>query len=194
MKPFTLGAIVFVIGVAVGAMSMRQIAAVQDVIQRSQDAELVSDVAAGAGQGPGAEADDLATVLTVQHGDEFEVLWRPPIPVRFSVRLNRVDTPYSDQPGGREATEALADLVYGKKVRIEFEDPSEPTQDRSNRLIAYVWSDGEMVNTEMVRLGEGEFFTRFGEGKYAGRFRAAEAEARQANRGRWAEDASGPRP
>ncbi len=129
----------------------------------------------------------LAKVLTVQHGDELTVLWRPPMPLKFSVRLNRVDTPFKDRPGGNEALNALADLAYGKYIRIEFEDNAKPYQDRSNRLIAYLRNeDGENLNVEMVRRGAAPFFTQYGEGKHAAQFKAAEAEARAARRGVWA--------
>lgn len=130
----------------------------------------------------------LAKVLTVQHGDELTVLWRPPMPLKFSVRLNRVDTPFKEDKGGKEALNALADLVYGQYVRVEFEDNAKPYQDRSNRLIAYLHNDaGKNLNVEMVRSGGAPFSTRYGEGKHAAQFRAAEAEARAAKRGVWAE-------
>jgi len=41
------------------------------------------------------------------------------------------------------------------------------------------------VNVEMVRLGWTTFWTKYGEGKYAGEFREAELEAREAERGLW---------
>jgi len=131
----------------------------------------------------------LAKVIQVSHGDEFEIMWRPPMPLRFSVRLNRVDTPFKDQPGGKEATEELADLIYGKTVRLEFENPEKPYQDRSNRLIAYAHIGDKNVGVEMIRSGHAEFFTKYGEGKYAKAMKAAEDQAKAAKRGRWAEDA-----
>lgn len=160
--------IVFVLGAVVGAVGVR-----------------LTTNATGADD---AQADAmLAKVVKVNHGDEFEVMWRPPMPLRFNVRLNRVDTPYKDQPGGKEATEALADLTYGKQVRIEFENPDKPYQDNSERLIAYAHIDGKIVNVEMVRGGYSPFFTKYGEGKYAEQLRAAEAQAKAAKRGMWAD-------
>jgi endonuclease YncB( thermonuclease family) len=129
----------------------------------------------------------LAKVVQVNHGDEFVILWRPPVPMRFAVRLNRVDTPFSNRAGGREAAEALADLIYGKQVRIEFEDANKPLQDRSQRMIAYAHVDGKNVGVEMIRTGHGEFFTRFGKGIYAEQMQAAQDEAKAAKRGQWAE-------
>jgi len=135
-----------------------------------------------------------AQVLQVNHGDEFEILWRPPMPLRFAVRLKQADTPYKDQEHGEEAAEALADLVYGNKVRIEFENPDDPLQDRSERLLAYAFlPDGRMVNVEMVRRGWAEHFTRFGTGRYEERFAAAEQAAKEAGRGRWAGRDDAPR-
>lgn len=148
--------------------------------------DMTSQPAAAEAAGEPAAEEHLAKVVQVNHGDEFEILWRPPMPLRFNVRLNRVDTPFSDQPGGREATEALADLIYGKHVRIDFEDNDKPYQDRSERLIAYAFIGGRNVNVEMVRSGHSAFVTRWGEGKYAEQFREAEAEAKTERRGRWA--------
>jgi endonuclease YncB( thermonuclease family) len=159
---------VFVLGTAFGIVGMR----LADTAAVAEDADA---------------SPMLAKVVQVNHGDEFEVMWRPPVPMRFNVRLNRVDTPFKDQSGGKEATEELADLIYGKQVRIEFEDPDKPYQDRSERLIAYAHIDGKNVGVEMIRSGQAEFFTKYGEGKYAEAMKAAEDQAKAAKRGRWAE-------
>lgn len=171
-------AAVFVIGVVTGL-----------VIERLGEAEIPAIAHEGHPEHTDPKLDaGLAKVLTVEHGDEFTVLWRPPVPVRFNVRLNRVDTPFKDKPGGEEATEELADRVYGKYVRLEFESNDKPFQDRSQRLIAYVFDDDEHVNVDMVRRGVAPFFTRYGEGRFGDDFKAAESEARQAKRGVWADE------
>jgi len=130
----------------------------------------------------------LAKVVQVNHGDEFEIMWRPPVAMRFNVRLNRVDAPFKDNIGGKQAAEHLASMIYGKHVRIEFEDPDSPYQDRSERMIAYAHINGKNVGIEMVRSGWAEFFTQFGQGKYAEAFIQAQNEAKAAKRGLWSDE------
>ena len=48
--------------------------------------------------------------------------------------------------------------------------------------------DGLHVNVERVRLGLTPFWTKYGRGRYAEDFESAEAEARAAGRGLWAEN------
>ena len=104
---------------------------------------------------------------------------------RVRVRLLRVDTPERDEPGYEEATRQLARKVLGKRVVLEFENER---KDPYNRELAYVYLDGQNINVEMVRSGWSPFFDRYGVGKYADDFRAAEREAKRAKRGLWAED------
>ena len=60
-------------------------------------------------------------------------------------------------------------------------------QDRYHRVLAYVYRDDWMLNEELIRAGFSRAETRF---PYSSamkrRFRAAEKEARENNRGLWA--------
>jgi len=107
------------------------------------------------------------------------------------VRLLRIDTPERGQPGFDEATAALAELLKGGQVRIEFETPGKVHRDRYKRLRAYVFlPDGRCANVEMVRLGWSEFWTKYGKGRLVDDFVAAELEAKSMGRGVW-EDRGG---
>jgi len=60
-------------------------------------------------------------------------------------------------------------------------------RDIYGRILGYVWVDGTNINVEIVRAGWSPFWTKYGAGKYADEFRAAEAEAREQGRGLWKE-------
>jgi endonuclease YncB( thermonuclease family) len=53
--------------------------------------------------------------------------------------------------------------------------------------LAYLVADGKNANLEMVRQGAAKYLTRYGQGRYPEAFGQAQIEARQANRGVWAE-------
>ena len=93
------------------------------------------------------------------------------------VRLLNIDPPERGEPQYDEATGALQSLVAGKTVTLEFEEPGKVERDNFGRLLAYVFADGMNVNVEMVRQGWSEFYTKYGKGRYAEAFRAAEKEA-----------------
>jgi micrococcal nuclease len=76
-------------------------------------------------------------------------------------------------------------LVAGGRVELEWERPEAAERDEYGRLLAYVWKGETLVNLELVRQGWTRFFTKYGTGRYAGRFEAAEEEARAAKRGLW---------
>ena len=101
------------------------------------------------------------------------------------LRLDGIDAPEwkqtcrrdgSDWYAGREATAALRSLVAGRTVSCH------DTGARSyRRIVAVCYLRGEDVGALMVRLG-----WAFDAPKYsAGRYAAAEAEARLAGRGLW---------
>lgn len=101
-----------------------------------------------------------------------------------SVRLLRINTPERGRPGYGEATESLRELIGGRSVALEFEN-GEIERDRYDRLLAYVFADGVNANVEQVRRGWSDFWTRYGEGKYAAQFREAEEQAKREKAGMW---------
>jgi len=81
--------------------------------------------------------------------------------------------------------EGIEKVVSGRKVMLEFEVPGKLERGGYGRILAYVWVDDMNVNVEIVRLEWTTFWTKYGEGKYADEFKAAEQEAREAERGLW---------
>jgi len=135
--------------------------------------------------GPPASGGIVGEVCPVVHitdGDTIRVLYRG---AETPVRLLRINTPERGQPGAKQATEALRDLVAHREVLLELEAPGREERDKYERVLAYVHVDGRNVNVELVRLGWTKFWASYGEGKHAAEFRAAEAEARAGKRGLW---------
>ena len=109
------------------------------------------------------------------------------------VRLIGVDTPETVHPRkpverfGKEASAFTRRIAEGKEVYLEYEGGSS-RRDRYDRTLAYVYlPDGMLLNLEIIRMGYGHAYTRFPFSKME-EFRAAEREAREAERGLWADD------
>jgi micrococcal nuclease len=106
------------------------------------------------------------------------------------VRLLGVDTPETKHPDippeplGAEASEFTRRHIEGRTVTLQFD---RERRDRYHRVLAYVYLDDWMLNEELIRAGFSRAETRF---PYSTamkrRFRTAEKEARENNRGLWA--------
>ncbi len=109
------------------------------------------------------------------------------------VRLLGVDTPetkHRDKPVdplGLEAAEFVADKVNGRVVRLEFD---RERRDHYDRLLAYVYLDGELLNEELILAGYSRAITHHPyRSDMKRRFRQAEESARQRKVGLFAEPA-----
>jgi micrococcal nuclease len=119
------------------------------------------------------------TITRIVDGDTIECSRRG------RVRLIGIDTPESDQePFGSQATAALSALIQpGSTVQLELDVE---TRDRYDRLLAYVWSDGLLVNWALVRRGWAVLLTFPLNVQYVDWFTDAERRAREEGRGLWA--------
>jgi endonuclease YncB( thermonuclease family) len=126
----------------------------------------------------------IAKLLKVKDGDSLLVALDSG---EISVRLDSIDAPEYDQPGGAEAAAHLSALVKGHDtVMLEV-----VTQDAYERLIAQVIIPGNdgaevRVNELMVKSGNAWAYRRYLKDTNYCRW---EAEAREAKRGLWALDA-----
>ncbi len=87
------------------------------------------------------------------------------------------------EPMGEEARQALYDLVYGKKVRLEY-----VTQkvDRYNRYIAFVWlQDGRLLQQELLAEGWAMLYVFYDSKDWLPRLLPFEKQARKAEKGIW---------
>lgn len=126
---------------------------------------------------PQPDGLESATVALVVDGDTIELA------DGRRVRYIGVNTPERDQPYYQEATEANRQLVANRQVYLEFD---QETFDQYGRTLAYIWVDGMLANREIVARGYANVFTVPPNVRYEAEFRAAEREAREAERGLWA--------
>jgi len=119
------------------------------------------------------------TLRVVLHGREEEV------------RLLCIDAPERGEPGYEKARTALAKLVGGSRVGLEYEVRDRLERDESERVLAYVYlPDGRCANVEMVRQGWSGIFAGHGRGRLGAKLEPAEAEAKEALRGLWRSEAA----
>lgn len=109
-----------------------------------------------------------------------------------TVRLIGIDTPETVDPRkpverfGKEASAALRAMIAGRDVVVEYD---QDRADKYNRTLAYLYlTDGTFVNLEMVRQGYAHAYVKY-PFREMSRFRAAEREARAAERGLWSDSA-----
>lgn len=96
------------------------------------------------------------------------------------VRLYGIDAPEKSQPHGMDAKAALSGMIFGKVVRIE-----DHGQDRYGRKIGRIHCQDRDINLELVRDGWAWWYVDYA--KRDSELSSAEAEAREARRGLWAD-------
>lgn|SRR5689334_22041419 len=116
-------------------------------------------------------------VTRVVDGDTIDVLLSSG---RLRVRLQGIDAPEHDQPGGREAQQWLQRRLVDHLVQLE-----PISQDRYERMVAIVHAQGAVVNEELVQAGHAWAYRHYL--RRADRYYCdLEAGARNARRGLWA--------
>jgi micrococcal nuclease len=108
----------------------------------------------------------------------------------FRVRYIGIDTPETNDPlrgvecYGPESTVRNKQLVEGKTVGLEADVSN---VDEHGRLLRYVWLNGEMVNTTLVREGFAQAVAYPPDTKHQDLLEGAEGEARAARLGVWSD-------
>jgi micrococcal nuclease len=116
-------------------------------------------------------------VVKIADGDTLTLLVGK---TQVKVRLDGIDTPERVQPFGRKAGQALAKTVFGKVVQVD-----DLGKDRYGRTLGIVRLDERNINLELVQEGWAWWYR-----KYAPKTKelaTAEAAARKAKRGLWAD-------
>jgi micrococcal nuclease len=116
-------------------------------------------------------------VVEITRADEIKVM-KNDLSVE-SVRLYGVDGPIEPNPFGKEAAAYTAKRVLGKMVKVQpllLPDPW-------NRVIAWVWVDGESLNEELLKKGIVWWFRKYVPWEKG--LAKLEAEAREARVGLW---------
>lgn len=123
-----------------------------------------------------ARADFAGEVVAVLDGDTIDVLVEHQ-PVR--VRLAQIDAPEKRQGFGTRSRQTLSDMVFRQKVMV-----AEAGRDRYSRVLGTVYVGAVNVNAEMVRLGMAWVYRQYARDPA---LYALEEEARDAQRGLWAD-------
>ncbi|MGC4029570.1 MAG: thermonuclease family protein [Steroidobacteraceae bacterium] len=115
-------------------------------------------------------------VLRVVDGDTLDVRLASG---RVRVRLQGIDAPERDQPGGLAATRFLASQLQDRDVWLE-----PVSQDQYDRLLAVVHYQGVDLNRELVREGHAWAYRRYMR-RAEQELCRLEEEARRSGRGLW---------
>ncbi len=140
----------------------------------------------GFSHAPAPETEKLYLVRKVIDGDTIM------LENKDIIRYIGIDTPETVHPKmlvqhfGKEASQANADLVGAKKVKLEFDVQK---KDQYNRILAYVYVDDIFVNAWLVENGYARVATYPPNVKYQDLFLKLEKEARENNRGLWGNNA-----
>ncbi len=110
-----------------------------------------------------------------------------------TLRLIGINTPETVDPRkpvecfGKEASNKAKEILTGKNVKLEAES-TQGERDKYNRLLRYVFlDDGTNFNKLMISEGYAYEYTYDIPYKYQTEFKQAEKEAREAQRGLWAQ-------
>ena len=105
----------------------------------------------------------------------------------ITVRLLGVGSAERNQADSANATDLLRRLVEGRDVTIELD---RERRDGDGRILAYVYADDSLLNEELILAGFSRAEMSFNVNTaMATRFRHAEANAREAERGIWQTEA-----
>ena len=125
--------------------------------------------------GPTISSELQGRIVSISDGDTFTLLTAENRQIR--IRLAEIDTPESGQPYGNRAKQALAQLVFGKDVRVEVQDI-----DRYGRTVGRPYVGDVDVCAELVENGYAWAYRRYLKDPM---FLELEKDARDSNRGLW---------
>lgn len=130
-----------------------------------------------------------ATVTNVVDGDTIDIKINGR---EERVRLLLVDTPetvHPDkpvQPFGPEASDYAKEMLSGKEVRFEYDGPK---RDHYDRLLGYVWVNGENFNQQLLEKGLARYAYEYDPPYvHAASMKNAETRAKQQEKGIWSID------
>ena len=121
--------------------------------------------------------EEIGPVTRVVDGDTIDVRING---VNVRIRYLQMNTPERDHPCYSEATEANADLVAGKTVRLV---PDKELVDRYDRLLRFIYVDDVLVNRVLVEQGFAEVVLYPPNDAHYDEFVKLEQEAAAAGRG-----------
>lgn len=91
-------------------------------------------------------------------------------------------SPQGEEPYGAEASRYTKERLTGQEVILEYDAGR---RDKYDRLLAYVWMDGQMFNQSLVEQGLAEAKSYPPNTRYQKRLDQAEIQARAQKKGIW---------
>ena len=140
-------------------------------------AELAQSPVSADGGGAGQVEEEIGLVTRVVDGDTIDVLLDGK---NTRIRYLQMNTPERNQPCSRDATQANAELVAGKTVRLV---PDKELVDPYDRLLRYVYVGDVNVNRVLVEQGFAEVVLYPPNDAHYDEFVRLEKEAAAAGRG-----------
>ncbi|WP_437230224.1 thermonuclease family protein [Planctomicrobium sp. SH661] len=134
-----------------------------------------------AGRVPVVQRVETGKVVGVTDGDTVRILIGTE---EVKVRLEGIDAPESKQAFGTKAKQHLSDLIFDKEIELRVTGT-----DRYGRTIGKIFVGETDVNLQMIRDGMAWHYTQFNAEEA---FAVAQAEAKEAGRGLWADPAAVP--
>lgn len=123
-------------------------------------------------------------------GDTIKIVQNQEV---YTIRMLAVDTPESVHPTigveyyGKEASEYTCNLVTNaKKIEIEYDSNSDKT-DKYNRLLVWVFIDGELLQKQLVEKGYAKVAYLYNDYKYTKELQQVQEKASAQNIGIWNE-------
>lgn len=118
----------------------------------------------------------IGKVVSIADGDTLTVL--DETKTQHKIRLEGIDAPERGQAYGRQASEALGDKVFQKRVRVEWRE-----KDTYRRTLGQVFLlDGLWVNKQLVEEGWAWHYKQYSKSEVLAE---AETEARAVRAGLW---------
>lgn len=109
----------------------------------------------------------------------------------YTVRFLAVDTPETVkknadiEPYGKEASNYTCDRVTNaKKIVLEY-DPKSSETDKYGRVLAWVYTDGDMLQEKLIEQGYAEVAYLYGNYLYTDELQELEREAKKNKKGMW---------
>ncbi|MBD9406255.1 thermonuclease family protein [Acidovorax sp. ACV02] len=128
----------------------------------------------------------LCLVIAITDGDTLTArCGEPGSYEQVTIRISAIDAPEKRQAFGQVSRQHLAQLCFEQVATI-----TPRTHDRYGRTVGDVECQGQDVATEQVHSGMAWFYVKYGKGYE--HLRGLEAEAREARRGLWAQEAVAP--
>jgi micrococcal nuclease len=119
--------------------------------------------------------EQTGKVIKIIDGDTFDMLTKEKNTLR--IRMNGIDCPERKQDFYQSAKNALAGYIFNKEVKLFITG-----RDRSKRIIATVYCNGENINLAMIKNGYAWHYKKYStDSVYA----EAEQQARFARKGLW---------